>query len=185
MPHFSIGDRVEVIGDIARYYRSTVGTITGKEQGITSLFNKFTLRLADGTVGTFLPFQIQIPPATTARLVFDNAASWQPAGLRGAAQPRHLRFTAQQFDIHLKILGSETSKAIVGQIFRGQSEWIEPALVTLLVDGKAEQTTTTDAIGEFKLDRIQAGEIGLEIFVAAHRILALLQENYGRSERAL
>jgi len=177
MSSFSIGDRVEVIGDIARYYRSTVGIVTAVEQSVTSLFNKFTLRLADGTIGRFLPFQIHIPPATTARLVFDNADSWQPAGVRGAAQARHLRFTAAQFDIHLKILASDASKAIVGQIFRAQSEWIEPALVTLLVEGKSQQTTATDAIGEFKLDGIPSGEIQLEIFVAAHRILASLRDN--------
>jgi hypothetical protein len=176
MSNFSIGDRVQVIGDIARYYSSTVGIITGIEQGVTSMFDKFTLRLADGAVGTFLAFQIHIPPATTARLVFDNSASWQPSGLRGAAQARHLRFTAQQFDIHIKILDSELGKGIVGQVFHGKSERIQPALVTLLVAGKPQQTATTDAIGEFKLNAVPSGEIGLEIFGATHRILAFLRE---------
>jgi len=175
MANFNIGDRVEVIGDIARYYSSTVGIITGIERGVTSLFNKHTLRLADGTVGTFLPFQIQIPPATTARLVFDSSASWQPAGLRGATQPRHLRFTAQQFDIHLKVLESETGIAIVGQIFSEKPERIRPALLTLLVEGKPDRTASTDPIGEFKLDAIPPGEVELEIVVPAHRIFASLR----------
>jgi len=175
MADLNIGDRVEIIGDIARYYRSTVGIIVGIERAVTALFNKLTIRLSDGTTGTFFPFQIQIPQAVTGRIVFANSADEQPSGLGGVAAARHLRCYAREFDLHLKILESGSTYAVLGQLLVGESAWVHAAIVTLLLEGRAAKTTTTDGMGEFKLDGIPPGDFDLEVFVPGLRILAHAQ----------
>ena len=45
--HFKIGDRVEIVGEIANQFLSKVGIITAA--GEVFLGSKFTVRLADGT----------------------------------------------------------------------------------------------------------------------------------------
>jgi len=174
MALFNIGDRVEITGDIVKYYGPTIGVIVGIERGVTSIVDKLRIRLADGTLGTFLPFQVQIPDAIAAYLVFDNSIEWQPTQLPGSSQGRQITFSAQQFEIHLKLLASDQANVILGQIFFEKSAWVKPALVTLLVDGNPEATTATNEMGEFRVEAIPAGEFELEVLLAGRRILAYL-----------
>jgi len=46
VPRFRIGDRVQVVGDIARFYACPVGIIVQGESDTASVLNQYTVRLA-------------------------------------------------------------------------------------------------------------------------------------------
>src|SRR5205085_3727508 len=48
VPRFSIGDRVQVVGDIARLYACNVGVIVEEASNTASVLNQYVVRLADG-----------------------------------------------------------------------------------------------------------------------------------------
>src|SRR5216683_3309106 len=103
MPRFKIGDRVQLVGDIARFYACIVGTIIQGRGYPASVLNQYTVRLADGTVATFFDFQLQIPPAVTAHIIFDSSVASRGRGTRGTGTVRQVRLLARNIDIHLRI----------------------------------------------------------------------------------
>ena len=171
MPRFRIGDRVQVVGDIARFYACPVGIIVQGESDTASVLNQHTVRLADGTAATFFDFQLQTPPAVTAHLIFDSSTAPKGAGTRGAAV-RQLRLLARNVDIHLRISDSP-KRTVVGQITTGATV-VRYALVTLLIGGQAVETASTDEAGEFILRDVASGEVTIEIVIPSRKILASL-----------
>jgi hypothetical protein len=173
MSTFELGDRVQIIGDIAGQFQSKIGVITASDESVVYR-RKFTVRLADGTESVFLDSQLQVTPAVFADMILDTQMSPGPSGLRGSARPssiRDMRFVSREYDIHIRLTGSRGHKTMLGQITAnaaapGQS-WI-----TVLIDGKPLTSTTSDSFGEFNLQGVPSGNVMLEILSPCRRILA-------------
>ena len=75
MPRFKLGDRVQLVGDIARFYACIVGVVVKGGTYPSAILNQYTVRLADGTVAAFFDFQLEIPPAGMAQI-----AAWMKEG---------------------------------------------------------------------------------------------------------
>jgi hypothetical protein len=172
MPRFRVGDRVQVVGDIARFYSCIVGVVISNADDPASVLNQHRVRLADDVVALFFDFQLYIPPSTSARVIFDSLVTTNSAGTRGETAGRHVHLAGRDIDIHLKIQGS-TPKAILGQITAGANV-MRKALVTLLVQDEVTETIATDESGEFALRDVSSGSVSIEIFVPARRVLASL-----------
>lgn len=166
-----VGDRVEVIADSLPSHLSAIGTITAARH--PSLTKKFVVRFGDGSEATLPARQLQIPPAITGSLIFDTAVSPLPKGFRGKAGNRHLRFVAREFDILVRLAENERRHRILGTLTCGDSA-VQSALVTLLVEGEARETETTDESGEFCFADVHEDRILLEILVPRRRILLAL-----------
>ncbi len=164
---FQVGDRVEVIGTIAKYYVSTIGIVTALGQSQVPVMKDFHVELTDGTLARFFDFQLRVPPPTMAGLLFDNWRSPSLSGLRGAAEDRHLLFVMCDFDIHLKLGRSDEKKTVLGQV----TPVPRISLVSLLIGQQQKETTTTDLTGAFKLPEIGWGDVAVEIFVPGQRII--------------
>ena len=172
MARFRIGDRVQLMGDIARFYTSVVGVIVTGDAYPASVLNQFTVRLADGTVATFFDFQLQSPPAVTAHVILDTSTAPKATGTRGAAPVRQMRLLARDVDIHLRISGT-TTKTIVGQVLAGPTP-MRGALVTLILGNEVLQSTVTDESGEFTLRDATPQSVVLEVLIPGRRIQAAL-----------
>ncbi|MBI4473274.1 MAG: hypothetical protein HY646_11445 [Acidobacteria bacterium] len=168
---FKVDDRVLVIGEIARYYKSRVGIITSAEQGAVSVLKEFTVRLADGRQGIFFDFQLQIPSAATARLELDTYATPQLEGVRGIGHDRLLRFITPHLDIHISVHESGSTRTILGQIISA-AHANELALVSLLQLGQLRSTTTPTGAGEFRFDDVPGGHVTIEVFLPYARVLS-------------
>jgi hypothetical protein len=172
VPRFNIGDRVQLVGDISRFYPCTVGIVTDGGNYPASVLNQYKVRLADGAEGTFFDFQLETPPLITARVIFDSAVTEKPKGQRGPVPDRHVRLLGRDIDIHLKIMGTPL-KTVIGQVTAGANP-VMNAQVTLLVQNEIAGTTITNDLGEFTLRGVPAGEVGIEIFLPSRRILVPL-----------
>jgi len=170
MASFKVGDRVEIVGDIARYYKSKIGLITEAEQRSVSVIKEFAVKLADGARGTFFDFQLAIPPARIARNEFDSSSSPNP-GMRGVTSDRQLRFLTSDFDIHLSVTRANDHHLVMGQI-DSREKRSQLVLVSLILAGEAHATTTTNLEGEFRLHDVPSGDITIEMFMPAERILS-------------
>src|SRR2546422_3142665 len=84
VPRFKIGDRVQLSGDIARFYSCTVGVVTDGGDYPASVLNQYKVRLAEGAEGTFFDFQLETPPLITAHVIFESADTPQTKGHRGS-----------------------------------------------------------------------------------------------------
>jgi hypothetical protein len=173
MFRFKTGDRVEVVGDIARFLNSKIGLITSDSQRSISVLKEFAVTLADGTRGTFFDFQLRIPPCITARMAFDSITAGMATGMRGGGFNRQLRFVAQNFDLHISVAASGQNRNMLGQLIWG-SKTSEGAVISLLVDDEVIGTTTTDKNGEFRLRDVPAGPVNLEVLVPSGRITSPL-----------
>jgi hypothetical protein len=170
MPRFKIGDHVQLVGDIARFYACGVGTVVEGATDPSAVLNQYTVRLADGTVGAFFDFQLETPPASAAQIIFDSAASQKTAGTRGGATGRNMRLLGRGIDIHLKISGG-SRKTIAGQVIAGTGA-MRYALVTVFLADQTGDSTSTDDTGEFKLSDVPPGDITIEVLVPSRRIVA-------------
>jgi hypothetical protein len=170
MPRFEPGDRVQLVGDIARFYTCIVGVIVSDDDNSASVLNQYQVRLADGTIAAFFDFQLHTPPLTSARVIFDSLLTSTAGGTRGETTGRHMHLVGRDVDFHLKITGS-SQKAILGQITAG-AKVLKKALVTLMVENKVTETVATDDSGEFALRSVPSGAVGIEVFVPARRVLA-------------
>jgi hypothetical protein len=167
-----IGDRVAIVGKIDSNLRSSIGVVTAI--GREFFGTKVTVRLADGTESVFGDSQVGIPPVIFADMIFDTHVSPAPPELRGSTSDHHMRFICREFDVHLRLTGSEENKSLYGQVTaNGASPG--SCLITLLFDSEPYTTITTDSLGEFKLDRVLAGKAMLEVMVPSHRIVATFQ----------
>ena len=172
MSNIAPGDRVEIVGEISNQFQSKIGVITAAEDSVVSS-GKFTVRLADGTEAVFLDSQLQIPPVVLGDMILDTQVSPVPYGLRGgtgAISMRHMRFISREFDIHIKLAGSEGQKNLLGEICANEGA-AQPFLITLLLDDKTFASTTTDA-GEFNFNAVPPGTAMLEVLVPSRRIVA-------------
>ena len=172
MPDIGLGDRVEIVGEGADRFQSKIGVITAVEDKAVSS-GKFTVRLADGTEAVFPDSQLQIPPVVFGDMILDTKVSPVLSGVRGYTVPtsmRHMRFISREFDIYVKLAGSQGQKNLLGEV--SASERAEqPFLITLLFDDKPFASTTTDA-GEFNFRAVPSGNAMLEVLVPSRRIMA-------------
>jgi len=171
MPRFKLGDRVQLVGDIARFYACIVGVVVKGGTYPSAILNQYTVRLADGTVAVFFDFQLETPPAGTAQIIFDSAAS-KTSGTRGAATARNMRLLGRGIDIHLKISGG-TKKTIAGQVTAGTSV-MRNALVSVVLGDQTVDSTSTDDTGEFTLGDVPPGDITIEVLMPSRRIVAAI-----------
>ena len=103
MSQLEIGDRVEIVDDVAGRFPSKIGVITATRE--VAFRRKVTVRLADGTESDFSDSQLQTPSTIFADMMLDTHISLAP-GLRGSTFARHMRFISREFDIHLKLMDS-------------------------------------------------------------------------------
>jgi hypothetical protein len=160
---FRIGDRVEVVDGGVSREMPRVGTIMG-----TAAADNFLVALVDGNESIFSPAQLVVPPPISADLIFDTRIS-PVSEMRGGSSGRHMRFICRDFDIHLKIMGSQ-QRTLIGQLTQNGSA-PDPALVTLLFESKPYARTATDTLGEFQLEQLRDGHALLEILVPSCRML--------------
>jgi voltage-gated potassium channel Kch len=172
MPRFKHGERVQLVGDIARFYACMVGVVVKGSTYPSAILNQYTVRLADGTVAAFFDFQLETPAAMSAQIIFDSAKPHKTAGTRGAATARNLRLIARGIDIHLKISGG-AKKTIAGQVIAGPSA-MRNALVTVSVLDQTVDSASTDDSGEFTVGDIPPGDITIEVLIPSRRIVAAI-----------
>jgi len=175
MSNIALGDRVEIVGEIANQFQSKIGVITAAEESAVSS-GKFTVSLADGTEAVFGDSQLQILPVVFSDMILDTQVSPVPSGMRGgtgATSMRHMRFISREFDIHIKLAGSEKEKNLLGEINANQDVQ-QPFLIRLLFDDKPFASTTTE-LGEFNFNRLPSGNATLEILVPSRRIVTRFQ----------
>jgi hypothetical protein len=67
MPRFKPGDRVQLIGDISRFYKCVIGVVLDCGGSASSILKTYLVRLADNTVDLFFDFQLQTPPLGSFR----------------------------------------------------------------------------------------------------------------------
>jgi hypothetical protein len=170
LPRFRTEDRVQLVGDIARFYACIVGVVTAGGSYPASVLNQYTVRLADGIEGVFFDFQLETPPLVTARLLFDNLVERKKTGVRDLGPGRNIRFVGAGIDINLRMTGSG-KRTVVGEITSGSTA-IRKAIVTLLVENQSIQTTATNDMSQFTLRDVSPGGIGIEVCLPGRRILA-------------
>jgi len=173
MSNIALGDRVEVVGEIANQFQSKIGVITAVEESVVC-GGEFTVRLADGTQAVFQNSQLQILPVVFGDMILDTHVSPVPYGLRGgtgAISMRHMRFISREFDIHIKLAGSEEHKNLLGEVSANEDAR-PPFLITLLFDDKPFASTATDTLGEFNFNHVPSGHAVLEVLVPSRRIVA-------------
>jgi len=175
MPRFKPGDRVQLAGDIARFYPCVVGIVVDGQHDQTSVLVHYRVRLADQTVGTFFDFQLQSPPIVRASVVYDGPEPPEPPvpndkKTSGPAEARRISLVGGELTIHLNITGN-SKKAITGKV-NAASHPVAAALVTILVQERPVQTTPTNNRGEFDIHDLSGGDVIVEIFVTGRRITA-------------
>lgn len=170
MSYFEIGDRVQTVDEVVTNVRPRVGVVTAIRKEL--LQTKLTVRLADGAESTFEESELEVVPIMFADMIFDTDVS--PSGLRGSAVQRHMRFVCREFDIHLKLSGSDEDKSLYGQV---TADGVKPerSLITLLFDNKPYAAIAGDSLGEFQFVRIPSRRVALEVVVPFHRIIATFQ----------
>ena len=172
MSRFKPADRVQLISDIAKFYKHIIGVVLDRSTDQRSVLVQYPVRLADGTVGTFYDFQLQTPPLVRAHAVFDSSFSKEHAGVRGPSEDRHMCLAAAGIEIHLKITG-RVQKSISGQVRAGNIP-LAAALVTPLVEDRPIDTVATNTEGEFEIHEVPVGEIMFETCVPGKRVVAWL-----------
>ena len=173
MSNIALGDRVEVVGEIANQFQSKIGVITAAEESV-ECGGKFTVRLADGREAVFRDSQLQILPVVFGDMILDTHVSPVPSGMRGgtgATSMRHMRFISREFDIHLKFVGSGERESLLGQITANEVA-PQTSLVTLLFNHQPFASTTTGTLGEFDFELVPCGNAMLEILMPSRRIVA-------------
>jgi len=173
MSQLEIGDRVEIVDDVAGRFPSKIGVITATRE--VAFRRKVTVRLADGTESDFSDSQLQTPSTIFADMMLDTHISLAP-GLRGSTFARHMRFISREFDIHLKLTGSDEENRLYGQLTANGTA-TESSLITLVSHGEPCVTTATDSCGEFEVRQVPFGSVVLEILVPSHRIVATFDVN--------
>jgi len=172
MPRYKVGDRVQLAGDISRFYPCVVGVVDSGSDDPSSLLIQYQVRLADGAIATFFDFQLQSLPVVRAQVVFDGPISTQPMGTRGVLEGRHIHVVAPGVEIHLRI--SDTPpRSVIGELTAGKTP-MPCALVTLMTDDHPIGTKPTDGSGEFEFHEVPEGNVAIEAFLPGRRIVASL-----------
>jgi hypothetical protein len=171
MARFKTGDRVQLIGDIARFYKCVIGVVLDSEENPSAILKTYLVRLADQTVHMFFDFQLNIPPLITAQVVFDSQRPTKQLATRGTIDARHIVAAAGEVEVHIRIAGTMVW-SIIGQATVGKVA--SAAIGTLLVDQQVMASEPADEDGEFKFRDVPASPIALEILVPGRRIVAAL-----------
>ncbi|HZI51765.1 MAG TPA: hypothetical protein VFE29_08070 [Terriglobia bacterium] len=106
-----------------------------------------------------------------ASAIFDSSSQPALAGARGSAGTRQLLFSADEFDIHLRILVRGTQRRITGQLLsREKNRDVKGTQVHLVQQGKCVETTEVDRFGEFEFHEVPEGPLDLEVELTHLRI---------------
>jgi hypothetical protein len=98
-----------------------------------------------------------------AAIIFDSFAHPAFAGARGTTESRQLVLRAEDFDVHVKILG-EPERQLIGQIFvRNDASFPDPARVHLWQNGERVGITMADEFGSFQFEEITQGSLCIQI----------------------
>ena len=171
MPRFNPGDRVQLIGDISRFYKCVIGVVLDCGEGSSSILQTYLVRLADKTVDMFFDFQLQTPPSVPAQVVFDSRKPDKQVATRGTVSARYIVAAAGEIEVHVQINGTFVW-SIIGQASVGKMA--TNAIGTLLVDKRIMASEPADEEGEFRFRDVPASPITLEVFVPGQRIVASL-----------
>jgi len=99
-----------------------------------------------------------------ASLVFDSLAQPTFAGARGGADARQMVLRAENFDIHVKILGDPRERQMIGQILaRGEGALLDGAWLRLLQNDECVGMTAIDQFGGFLVDDVPQGSLSIQI----------------------
>jgi hypothetical protein len=158
MPRFNIGDRVQLAGDIARFYACVVGVVAGSEKESSSALVQYTVRLADETIATFFDFQLQSPPAVRGQIV-DT-----PGG--------EIHIVAPGVEVRLNMSGGP-ERLLTGHVSLAKAAACR-GIVSLLIDGTAVVTKSTNDSGGFEFHETPGGDVMLETVVPGNRIVVPL-----------
>jgi hypothetical protein len=171
MPRFKPGDRVQLIGDISRFYKCVIGVVLDCGESSSSLLKTYLVRLADKTVDMFFDFQLHTPPLVPAEVVFDSRKPDKQLATRGTVGARHIVAAAGEVQVHVRINGT-FAWSIIGQASVGRMA--TSAIGTLLVDKRIMASEPANEEGEFRFRDVPAGQLTLEVFVPGQRIVAAL-----------
>ena len=172
MPRFKVGDRVQLTGEIARFYRSVIGTVKDSGTDHRSVLLQYDVRLADGTVSKFFDFQLQTPPVVRGRIVFDEPISIKDCDLPDARTGREIRLIGADVEVHLEICGA-FRKSITEHVSVGKVAMTD-ALVTVLVHEQPIATKRTDGRGDVEFHGAPSGDVTIETLVPGKRIVVSL-----------
>jgi hypothetical protein len=99
-----------------------------------------------------------------ASVVFDSFAQPSLAGARGTTTARQIVLRAEEFDIHVRISGESERRHMTGQVLaRGETSFIQGAMLHLVRDGKRFESTSVDKLGEFEFQGIPDGLLSLQM----------------------
>jgi hypothetical protein len=171
MPRFNPGDRVQLIGDISRFYKCVIGVVLDADGSSSAIPKTYLVRLADKTVDMFSDFQLQTPPLVSAEVLFDSRRPDNQSATRGTVDARHIVAAAGEVEVHVRIAGTSVW-SIIGQASVGRIA--TNAIGTLLVDERIMASEPANAEGEFRFRDVPASPITLEVFVPGQRIAAAL-----------
>src|SRR5215510_7183890 len=111
MARFNIGSRVQLAGEIARFYKCGIGTVIETDLDSRAVLAQYRVRLADNTISTFFDFQLQSPPILRAQIVLDTSFS-------GESDTRRVHLVYAGIEIRLKISGTRT---VSGEVTVGKT----------------------------------------------------------------
>jgi hypothetical protein len=111
-----------------------------------------------------------------ASIVFDSFLEPGLAGARGVtAAARQLLLHADEFDIHLQILGEEDRMQMLGQVLpRTPGAFATTARFHLLRNGERLETTFVDDLGEFQFTDVLKGDLSLQVDLPNLTVIAAL-----------
>lgn len=99
-----------------------------------------------------------------ASVFFDSFAQPALAGARGTTNARQIVLRAEEFDIHVRISGESERRHMAGQVLaRGETSFVQGAMLHLVRDGKRFESTSVDKLGEFEFHGVPEGLLSLQM----------------------
>jgi len=99
-----------------------------------------------------------------ASVVFDSFSQPALAGARGTTTARQIVLRAEEFDIHVRISGESERRHMTGQVLaRGETSFIQGAMLHLVHEGKRFESTSVDELGEFEFQGLPDGLLSLQM----------------------
>ena len=172
MPRFKVGDRVQLTGEIARFYPSVIGIVKDRGKDQSSVLVQYDVRLADETVAKFFDFQLQTPPVVRGRIVYDEPILKKSTAHAVASEGREIRLIGADVEVHLEICGA-FRKSITEHVSVGKVAMTD-ALVTVLVHEQPIATKRTDGRGDVEFHGAPSGDVTIETLVPGKRIVVSL-----------
>jgi hypothetical protein len=99
-----------------------------------------------------------------ASVAFDSFAQPALAGARGTGTTRQMVLRAEEFDIHVRISGESEKRHMTGQVLaRGETSFVQGAMLHLVRDGKRFESTSADKLGQFEFHGVPDGLLSLQM----------------------